>query len=139
MQLLDTSVLIRLGNPVLTEGSAVVLPDGSTVVSSISEAELRFGIEHARSPQERRNRSTRFARIEFSVSASWAPFDSGAARSYGRLAAIVAKTRPAHARGKDITLAGHAHSLGAAFVTCNPKDFERVADEVEIVVPEVRG
>lgn len=130
MQLLDTSVLISFEES--------ILPDDSTVLSAISEAELRFGVERARSSGERRIRSTRLARIEFSISAGWAPFDSAAAQSYGRLAAIVARTRPAHARGKDIMLAGHAHSLGAALVTLNPKDFELVADEVEIVVPERR-
>ncbi|MCE7481619.1 type II toxin-antitoxin system VapC family toxin [Microbacterium profundi] len=130
MQLLDTSVLITFGES--------ALPDDATVLSAISEAELRFGIEHAPSPQERRSRTTRFARIEYSVAAGWAPFDSAAAASYGHLAALVAKTRPSHARSKDIMLAAHAHSLGAVFVTLNPKDFELVADEVEVIVPELR-
>jgi tRNA(fMet)-specific endonuclease VapC len=35
-------------------------------------------------------------------------------------------------------LAGHANSLGAKLMTFNAKDFELVADEVEIVVPELR-
>jgi predicted nucleic acid-binding protein len=35
-------------------------------------------------------------------------------------------------------LAGHAYALGAALLTFNPKDFELVSDEVEILVPERR-
>ena len=58
--------------------------------------------------------------------------------SYARLAARVAKRRPAHARSTDIMLAGQAAALGAKVLTFNTKDFELVSDLVEIVVPELR-
>jgi len=35
-------------------------------------------------------------------------------------------------------LAGHAYALGAALLTFNPKDFELVSGEVEILIPERR-
>lgn len=130
MQLLDTSALIAFDQ--------VKLPRAATCLSVISEAELRFGIEQAPTVDLAHVRVTRFARIERSFGSAWLPFDSRAAESYARLAGVVAKARPRHARSKDIMLAGHAHAVGAAFVTLNPKDFELVSDLVEIVVPELR-
>lgn len=32
-------------------------------------------------------------------------------------------------------IAGHAYALGAAFMTFNGKDFELLANEVEIIAP----
>ncbi len=130
MILLDTSVLIDI--------RSVVLPDVPTVLSSISYGELWFGVESTSDASQRRTRIARIAQIEAMFNTSWLPYDQKAAVSNGILAALVAKTRPGHARGKDIMLAGHAHALGAALVTLNPKDFEVVADEVEIVVPGLR-
>ncbi|HWV50393.1 MAG TPA: hypothetical protein VN035_13140 [Microbacterium sp.] len=74
--------------------------------------------------------------IGVDIGSAWLAFDQDAAVHYGKLASIVARTRSAHARTKDIMLAGHALSLGAKLVTLNPKDFSLVADEVEIVVPQ---
>lgn len=131
MILLDTNVLITIDH--------ALLPVDSAGLSMIALAELRFGIERAADTREQRRRITQLARIETIVDSPWLPFDSSAAENYGRLAARVARTRPSHARSKDIMLAGHARSLGAGIVTLNPKDFELIADEVEIVVPELRG
>lgn len=130
MILLDTSVLIDIDR--------VVLRRETIVLSALTAAELRFGIENAASAEKRRQRMTRFNRITRLMEAPWLPFDDAAALSYGRLAALVARTRPAHARSKDIMLAAHAHSLGAALVTLNPTDFALVTDEIEIVVPQTR-
>lgn len=130
MLLLDTNVLIRIRD--------VRLPTTTVALSAVSYAELRFGIERAGEGAVRRRRQTDLARIGEMFPSGWLPFDASAADSYGRLAARVAQRRPAHARGKDIMLAGHAHALGATFLTFNPKDFELVADEVEIMVPELR-
>ena len=131
MLLIDTNVLIQIDQTLLT--------DEDLGLSTIALAELLFGIERVDDPRERRRRITQLARIESLLKTTWLPYDRAAARSYGRLAAIVAKTRPSHARSKDTMLAAHAHSLGASIVTLNPKDFELVADEVEIIVPELRA
>lgn len=131
MILLDTNVLIKIDH--------IQLPDEPVGLSTIALAELIFGIERADDSRERRRRIAQLARIELLVRSPWLPYDRAAAGSYGQLAAIVGKTRPAHARSKDIMLAGHARSLGARLVTLNPKDFDLVADEVEIVVPELRA
>jgi len=130
MFLLDTSTLIDLPR--------VRIPDGPLVLSALTYAELSFGVERARTSTIRRERVARRAWLRDALGSDWLPFDTAAADGYGRLAAIVARTRPSHARSKDIMLAGHAHSLGASLVTLNPKDFDLVADEVDIVVPELR-
>lgn len=130
MLLLDTNVLIRIRE--------VRLPRDDVALSALSFAELRFGVERASAPAVRRERQTDLARVATMFLSDWLPFDTAAADSYATLAAHVATKRPAHARSTDVMLAGHAHSLGAAFLTFNPKDFELVSDRVEIIVPERR-
>ena len=130
MILLDTNVLIRLDD--------IRLPHDDVALSAIGYAELQLGVEHATDPVLRRRRRTELMRICSLLEADWLPFDQTAADGYARLASRVMRTRPAHARSKDIMLAGHAYALGAAFLTFNPKDFELVSDKVEIIVPELR-
>lgn len=130
MILLDTSALVDLSN--------IQLPDEPIALSAIVLAELRFGMEAATTAEHRHERTARLAWIEATLGTEWLPFDMAAARGYAALAARVAQTRPAHARSKDIMLAGHAHSLGAQLLTFNAKDFELVSDQVEIVVPTLR-
>lgn len=131
MILLDTNVLIRI--------EQVALPAAENVaLSALSYAELRFGIERTQSPRIRRERQHELAAVTELLQSDWLPFDQVAADSYARLVARVATQRPAHARSTDIMLAGQAAALGAKVLTFNTKDFELVADEVEIVLPELR-
>ncbi|MDF2559501.1 MAG: hypothetical protein K0R99_947 [Microbacterium sp.] len=130
MILLDTNVLIRLDD--------VRLPPGEVSLSAIAYSELQIGVERATDPALRRRRRNELMRLSALLEADWLPFDQAAADGYARLASRVILNRPAHARSKDIMLAGHAYALGAALLTFNPKDFELVADEVEIIVPELR-
>lgn len=129
--LLDTSVLIGL--PELD------LPDEPTALSAISYAELGLGIERATDPQHRRSRIARRTWYSEVFDTPWLPLDTAAADGYAYLASIVAKSRPAHARSKDIMLAGQAYALSARLATLNPKDFALVAEHVEIVVPRLRN
>lgn len=129
MILLDTSVLI--GYP------AVRLPEGELAFSAISYAELSFGIAIQTDPAVRARRRNRLNLLD-QFGNDWLPFDRNAAAGYADLAAHVHSTRPSHSRSKDIMLVGQALSLGAAFATQNPKDFELVAHLVQIVVPERR-
>jgi len=68
----------------------------------------------------------------------WLAFDRAPADGYAELVALVHRRRPSHRRSKDIMLAGQALSLGAAFATQNPEDFELVADLMPIMVPDRR-
>ena len=126
--LLDTNILLQL--------EQVQLPPGEYGLSSLVYAELRLGVESATEPSVRRARLQDIARAEELVSRSWLPFDERAADGYAFLAARVLRTRPAHARSKDVMIAGHAYALGARIATLNPKDFALVTEHVEIVVPE---
>lgn len=130
MILVDTNVLIRIDD--------VLLSDEQIVLSALSYGELQFGIARTSDAIVRRRRRTELARMTAMFPQGWMPFDRSAAESFGRLAVLVAQTRPAHARSKDIMLAGHAHSLGAQLMTFNAKDFDLVSDHVEIVVPTLR-
>lgn len=130
MLLLDTSALIDLRR--------IHVPEEPISLSVITYAELRFGVEQAATAEVRRQRTARLAWLRDTLATEWLPFDRAAADGYARLAALVAPRRPRHARSKDIMLAGHALSIGAKLVTFHPKDFELVADEVEIIVPELR-
>lgn len=130
MLLLDTSVLIELGR--------LRVPEVPLAFSAVAYAELTFGVEIAATSALRRERIARLAWLRDTLGTEWLPFDSAAAEKYALLAARVAPQRPRHARNKDIMLAGHALAIGAGLATLNPKDFDLVADEVEIVVPELR-
>ncbi|MHB1235654.1 MAG: PIN domain-containing protein [Microbacteriaceae bacterium] len=124
MILLDTSVLIEIPtNP---------LPEDQVVGSAIVLAELSFGLHAATNPKEKTHRLHRLYQLR-ELGYEWLPFDEHAAYSYGTLAAEVTKQRPAHSRSKDIMLAAHAHSLGAALATRNAKDFTLIAHLVEII------
>ena len=82
-----------------------------TAVSSITEAELRYGV--ARKPAAMRRRAS----VEsFLADVLILPWDSAAARTYGELrAAQERKGRPLSA--EDLMIAAHALSLDLALVT----------------------
>lgn len=124
--LLDTSVLLALPD--------VDVPDGPLAVSSVSYAELAFGLHAARSPEQAQARRAHLAFLD-SLGWEWLPFDRAAGDGYGVVAAAVRQSRPAHARSKDVMLAGHAYALGASLATLNPRDFTLVAPMVPVVVP----
>ncbi|MCL2454747.1 MAG: PIN domain-containing protein [Micrococcales bacterium] len=130
MILLDTSVLLALPD--------LEVPDGPLAVSAVSYAELAFGLRVARSAEQARARRAHLAFLD-SLGWEWLPFDRAAGDGYGVMAAAVRENRPAHARSKDIMLAGHAYALGAALATLNPRDFDPVAPLVPVVVPASRG
>lgn len=122
MILLDTSVLIS---------PPARFPDAEVGASIIALAELQFGIHSAPDAVSRASRTRRLALLRSMI--DWLPFDEAAAESYGVLAAEVRRTRPSHARSKDVLMAAHALSLGASFMTRNVRDFEPVAHLVDLV------
>jgi len=124
--MLDTSALLEVDN---------LEPfDDEICLSAICYGELAMGVAIARSASERLSRQSILANLD-GRGANWRPFDRLAAQAYAELAAVVWQKRPAHARSKDIMIAGHAFSLGASLATLNRADFEAVSDLVPLVHP----
>lgn len=123
MIMLDTSVLIDFPD----EWPHDELFAGST----ITLAELQFGLQLTIGTPQHAERQARLSLLDTQF--DWTPFDEKAALGYGTLAVVVQQTRPNHARSKDILIAGHAYSMGAALLTRNPKDFALIDKMVEII------
>jgi predicted nucleic acid-binding protein len=129
MILLDSSVLVSLQD--------LLLPDEPWAFSVIAYSELAFGARLPVGPAVQAQRREQIAWLD-RIGLEWLPFDQAAADGYAVVAAQVHKTRKAHARSKDMMLAGHAYALGAGLATLNPRDFDLVSDLVPIIVPAPR-
>jgi len=120
----DTSVLI---------GSIAVLP-GELAISTVSLAELQFGVLVAKTPEQRAARLTRLSRIQRHFDPL--PVDEAVADSYAVLAAKVASQgRKPRARSMDLLIAATAHAHGAALYTLNSADLAGIESVVEIREP----
>lgn len=124
--LLDTSVVVDhdLVDPAF-------LPDESAI-AAVTLAELAAG-PHATNDQQERAR--RQDRLQWAA-ATWdaLPFDSEAARTYGRVfAATKAAGRSSRARLADLLIASIAAANGLPLYTRNPSDFVGL-DEIVTVI-----
>lgn len=122
---LDTSTLILLGRV----RDAADLPDDA-VITSITLAELAVGPLVAREDRERAARQAHLqqAEADFEV----LPFDAGAARAFGTVAASLrAAGRKPAARAYDALIAATALANGLPLFTCNPADFAGI-DRLEV-------
>ena len=119
--LLDTDTCIY----VINERPAPVIaqfrkhPVGDIGISSITAAELAFGVAKSGSPRNRQ------ALAAFLLPIEVMPFDAQAALIYGEVRAELER------RGRpigplDLLIAAHALHLGAVLVTNNLKEFKRV-------------
>lgn len=119
--LLDTSILIfllRREHPEIIE--RMQKDPGSLHVSTISVAELSYGVSRSSDPLR-----NRIAVEELLSRLIVLPFDAAAAHHSGDIrAALAARGRPIG--GYDVLLAGHARSVGITMVTHNVKEFDRV-------------
>jgi predicted nucleic acid-binding protein len=125
--LLDTSVIIdldRLDKERLPTESAV---------SVLTMAELAAGPHATSDPVERASRQDRLQRSEAVFNPL--PFDSEAARAYGRVYAAVAAAgrKPRGARAVDLLIAATACAAGLPLYTRNPDDFKALENLVEII------
>jgi predicted nucleic acid-binding protein len=120
---LDTSVLISgLAEPV----------DAELAISTISLAELHFGVLVAKSPQIRAERLRRVAAIERAFEPL--PVTDAVARTYGALAAaVVAAGRQPRSRSFDLVIAATAATHAAVLYTRNPKDFVGLDDHLQVI------
>ncbi len=120
--LLDTNVciaLIRRRPPPLIRRLTHHAPD-SIAVSTITVAELAFGVMKSADPE-----GNRAALEQFLLPLDVVAFDAAASAAYGRVRADLER-RGLGIGALDTLIAAHAASLGATVVTNNVREFARV-------------
>lgn len=100
--------------------------NGGLCVSSITLAELEYGMKHSSNPLKNEQ-----ALLRFLVPLSILPFGAAAASEYGQLRAYL-QSKGIPIGPLDMLIAGHAKAEKLVLVTNNVKEFERVPDlEIE--------
>jgi len=94
---------------------------GEVGISSITYAELRFGVENSNRVDDNMGRLERFV-----LPLEIIPFDAEAGRHYGRIRTDL-KRAGNPIGSNDLLIAAHVLSLEATLVTNNIREFERVA------------
>jgi hypothetical protein len=123
---LDTSVLI--GEQPISETIEVA-------ISTVSIAELHFGLLVAGDDQTRAVRAARLGLIEARFPDPL-PVDDRVAREWGRLqAAVSERGGQPRKRMADLAIAATANVHGAQLLTSNLKDFAIIADLVDAQAP----
>ena len=125
--IIDTSVLIDLER---LDPRTLPL---EVAVSAITFAELAAGPHATADPDERGRRQDRLQRAEAAFDPL--PFDSDAARAYGRIyAAVTSLGREARGpRAVDLLIAATACAVQLPLYTRNPHDFRGIDALVEVV------
>lgn len=95
---------------------------GEIGVSSITVAELQYGVEKSQRPAQNRK-----ALSQFLIPLVIADFDDQAAEAYGKARAAL-EAQGTLIGALDTLIAAHALSLGVTLVTNNTREFSRVAD-----------
>lgn len=126
--LLDTSVVIDL-----EKLDPAQLP-AEVALSALTMAELAAGPHATTDPEERGRRQDRLQRAEAAFDPL--PFDTDAARAYGRVfSAVMSSGRKARgARAVDLLIAATAIAASLPIYTRNGDDFLPLMDLVEVVV-----
>lgn len=121
--LLDTDTCIaiirRSGEHALLRLFA--LSPGEAGISSITAAELQYGVHRSRDP-ERNGRALE----QFLLPIIIAPFDDGAAAAYGHVRAAL-ETAGLPIGGLDTLIGSHALAMGVVLVTNNVREFSQIA------------
>jgi tRNA(fMet)-specific endonuclease VapC len=127
--ILDTSTVILLQRI----EDATVLPD-EPMITAVTLAELSVGPLVARGDKERAARQAHVQQAEADFEPI--PFDSQAARAFGRVAASLRRSgRKSGARSYDAMIAACALANDLPIYTCNPSDFAGIDDLVVVAVP----
>ena len=122
--LLDTSALID---------ERYDLTKYQVSVSSLSWAELEFGIVAAPDPAERATREARLERLK-GIFGQGLPFDDVTAIAYGTVTQlIIARGRKPRSRTVDLMIAATALVYGAGIITRNPHDFAGLESLIRIL------
>jgi tRNA(fMet)-specific endonuclease VapC len=130
--ILDTSTVILLGRL----SDAAVLPR-EPLITAVTLAELSVGPLAANEEGERAARQSQLQQAEADFEPL--PFDAGAARAFGRVAAALRRSgRKTTARAYDAMIAATAVANGLPVYTCNPADFTGIdgLDVVAVPVPD---
>ena len=119
--LLDTNVAsyIIKGNVPSVDRWLAKVPVADVFISTVTEAELRYGVA-------RRTGATRLETLveDFLLTVTILPWDSAAAKQYGRLRATL--EREGRPMGNlDMMIGAHALAVGAVLVT-NDRAFSRI-------------
>lgn len=126
---LDTSTVILL--PSLADPG--VLPP-EPLITTVTLAELSVGPLVSEDETERIARQAQLQQAEADFDPL--PFDSEAARAFGRVAASLrAAGRKTNARAYDAMIAAIALANDMPLYTCNPKDFAGISGLTVIAVP----
>jgi len=121
--MLDTNIAIQIirSKPPQLLARLTAHAVGEVLISSISAAELWFGVAKSREVQQNAR-----ALEQFLMPLEVAPFDERAASAYGPLRAELERQgRPIGPL--DTLIAAHALSLGATLVTSDLQEFARVS------------
>lgn len=119
--MLDTSTVILLG-----QLDHAALPD-ECLVSTVTLAELSVGPHVATNARERAARQAHLQQAEADFDP--VPFDATAARAFGRVAASLRQAgRKSTARAYDALIAASAIANDVPLYTCDPADFEGIAE-----------
>ena len=122
MYMLDTSIcipLLRGTAPALLQRMRQVPPDDVTI-SSITFAELQYGVARSARPAVQRDLLMRFC-----APLAILPFDGAAAEAYGHVRAMLGRAGTPIGP-LDTLIASHARSLGMTVITNNEREFRRV-------------
>lgn len=104
-------------------------------VSSLSYAELGFGIRVAPDPRVRAKRETELGLVKEFFGAGL-PFDDAAAEAYETICGLVlSQGRKVRGRTIDLMIAATAVSVEAAVITKNPDDFRGLEGFVAVYEP----
>lgn len=129
--ILDTSTVILLPRIANVD----VLPD-EPLISAITLAELAVGPLVSEDEGERAKRQAHLQQAEADFVPL--PFDAGAARAFGGVAASLRRSgRKAAARAYDAMIAATALSNDLPVYTCNPDDFSGIDGLDVVAVPVI--
>ena len=96
--------------------------DGGICISSITLAELEYGLKHSSDPVKNEQ-----ALLRFLAPLSVLPFGAAAASEYGEIRAYL-QSRGTPIGPLDMLIAAHARVEGMTLVTNNMREFERVPE-----------
>lgn len=122
--ILDTNLLVA---------ESLSHPGYEVAVSSLSWAELGYGVRKAAGPVERARREARVARLR-TVLGPGLPFDDAAAAAYETVCGLVLSTgRDVRGRAIDLMIAATAATHGAEVLTRNIDDFVGLDGFVKVI------